>query len=178
MPVIHIAPEWEPLIVEKIQFFTDILIAYDDTEQRVKLRGTPKRSISESFLMATADEVEKIAALVYDGQESNIDVPTWWDARLLTAQANIGATTLTVDTTNTEFTNGNKVLIYGDDQTYEVVTLTGVSPTFVNCTATTKSWAANQARVVPIWNLVWDAEVVLSHLNGEIGSARLEFRSV
>lgn len=177
MATLFFRPEWPSGVVDKYKFSTNVLLSKAGNEQRIKLRGTPSRIIQMSLLFPNAEQLRKLIGVVESSHSGLVDVPLWWDARLITNTVNIGGTSLTVDTTNTEFTNGNKCLIHKDDDTWESVTLSGVTSTTLTVSATAKAWVINTAYAVPILSMRYGKEISVSRLNRAVGIIDIEVGS-
>lgn len=115
----------QPEIMETLQWRTDVLEAYDGTEQRMSLRTTPRQLLQIRYIKFEAVE-RRARALLFDWLARVFAVPLWWEARRTTAPAAIGATTISVSTANADFRIGSLAFIYIDDETFEAVEVAAV----------------------------------------------------
>jgi len=103
-------PNWARDVIERWQWLTDVLTAYDNSEQRVKLRAKPRREY-EFQVTTWARERQEMENALWGWQHRLFAVPIWQDRRQLLAGASAGGSALTVDTTNTEFEAGGLVIL-------------------------------------------------------------------
>ena len=150
-----IAPDWRPGIRERLEWLTDVLIARDGTEQRVRLRDYPRRSLEYSILASSA--AQPLDALLWGLQGRLVAVPLWWDATRLTAALSAGATSITLDTATRDYQAGG-LLALGDGQasqelaeidTVSAGSLTLVRPLTANWPVGTIAAPARYARLEP-----------------------------
>ena len=107
-------------VTETLSFLTDVLNARG-AEQRPSLRRKPRQVFSVFHNLSERDRV-RADYLVRSTGVGTWYVPLWHDA---VAAGNISASvsTLTVDTSNRDFRDGKQVLIWQDQETYEVGTI-------------------------------------------------------
>lgn len=118
MTIFATEPDWARGISERIGYLTDILRAYDDTEQRIRLKSTATGAISFRAMCADAREAASIEAMLWANQASVFLVPWWQDQSPLTAAADASDTVLEVDTTDRDFVEGEGVVVWIDHLTY------------------------------------------------------------
>jgi hypothetical protein len=109
-----ITPDWDAGIDDEVSFATDVMVAYDDTEQRMMLRAVPNRSVSFTASALDSRESGLFASLLWSWQARSYGVPLWMDASVLTADGAQGSNTVTVDTANLTLAVNDTVLIFAD----------------------------------------------------------------
>lgn len=113
-------------IEETLQWKTNILEAYDGTEQRITVRSTPRQRMRMNYIKY--DNLERrVRALLFDWLDKVFALPMWFEARRTTVPNTIGSTTIVVDTANADFRVGSLVFIYADDETYEAMEIATVN---------------------------------------------------
>jgi hypothetical protein len=144
-------PDWSEPFLETPGWLTEILPAYDATEQRRSLRQRPRYSLA--YRVATTDPLEtaSLEALLYGWQARQFGVPMWPEATALLAAIMPGDTALSADTTDRPaFAPGGLVMVWSGHATWEVFQVTAVLPGSISLgSQVTKAWSAG-ARVVPI----------------------------
>lgn len=178
MTVIQFAPEWEVGVVERFFYQTDVIVSEDLTEQRIKLRGSPRREAEFVLLGFDPQYINRLFTTMMVQQEASIWVPLWWDAVLLTADASIGGTSLTIDTVGRDFIAQNHALVWRTDDIWEEITVNSVLGSSITCSALTKAWPANTTYVVPCFNMRWEPEVPWTRQSMLISEARVRMRTV
>lgn len=113
---------------ETASWLTNVLKAYGQ-EQRRSLREKPVRVIDLSFYVSEDDRLH-IEQLL-SKQTQPFCVPFWWDLRAASA-ITAGDTTITVDTTDSEFKDGGLVFIYESHSSFESVAIDTVGSGVLN----------------------------------------------
>lgn len=144
-------------IVESYGYKTDVMIAYDGTEQRVKQRSVPEESIRFEFVGGSARESQLAASLAYGLQDETALVPLWQYASHVTSAVNAGAGLLPFsDAMLAPYVVGEFALLWQDCFTWEAVKVlatdgTGISVDGVvlgNWPVSTRVYPARRARMV------------------------------
>jgi hypothetical protein len=144
------APNWDEPIVERIEWLTDVMTSYDGTEQRVKLRATPRRNFEFSF-SASGTQRRRLDAAIYNWGARVWAVPIWPDGERLSATAAAGATTITVTTTTRDYHVGGLVMLLADDAGYEVAEILSLTASALTLKRPLVStWAAGSCMVYPV----------------------------
>jgi hypothetical protein len=119
-------PNWKRELIERWGWLTDVLTAYDNSEQRVKLRAVPRREYEFQALAVGADR-QRLENALWGWQHRVFAVPIWQDKRTLTAGASSGASSLSLSTTDTEFEADGLVVLMNDTLTVEAAEILSVS---------------------------------------------------
>lgn len=138
-----------PEIVETLQWRTDVLEAYDGTEQRMSLRTVPRQVLRMNFIKFDAIE-RRARGLLFDWLARVFALPLWFEARRTTAPASIGATTISVDTASGDFRVGGLVFIYASDEAYEALEVEAINASDIEV-------ASELTRAYPAGTLVMPA---------------------
>lgn len=110
-------------VLERLEWLTDVIPSYNGAEQRVRLRGSPRRALEAEFLL-TGNDRRTAENLLHGGQARAWAVPVWMDAQRLTTAASSGADTLAVeDTTTRDFHVGGAVYVGTGPGAFEVGTV-------------------------------------------------------
>jgi hypothetical protein len=124
-------PNWESAVTETLEWKTNVLKSYDDSEQRRKLRNKPRRGFEYKFLVKN-DAAKLLENMLIGWQSRDFAVPVWMDRGQLTDTAAIGEMTIKLDTTNIGFENGTMALLYNGYDNYEAVTISSFTESQVN----------------------------------------------
>ena len=114
---------------EVLEWKTDILRTYEG-EQRVMLRNAPRQFLSYTFLM-NEHTLAKARALAYGWGGGQFGIPVWTEVIFVGAVSS-SATSITVDTTTSEYVVGGQVLIWQDDSNYAEATVASNTSTQLN----------------------------------------------
>lgn len=121
----------QPEIVETLEWRTDVMEAYDGTEQRMSLRLVPRQRLRMNFVKFAAIE-RRARALLFDWLARVFALPLWFEARRTTAPASIGATTISVDTASGDFRVGGLLFIYASDSAYEALEIEAIGASSID----------------------------------------------
>jgi hypothetical protein len=145
-------PDWSEPFRERDEYLTQIMAAYNETEQRVQLRGKPRTVLVFRVVTLERKDTAALEALLWAWQARVFGVPFWPDAQPLLANVNIGDTVVQVDTSNRKFDAGGLMALWRDMHTHEALSIQSVGPSSVQLTSpTTKAWAADgRTFVVPV----------------------------
>lgn len=114
--------QWKPRtgVQETLSWRTDIIEAYDGTEQRIRVRTTPRQVIRFSA-MTKAIRDSRMRMLLFDWEARIWGVPIWWEMRTLPTPAIQGSNSITVDTSNMDIRIGGLIMLHIDDDTWEAL---------------------------------------------------------
>ncbi|HWH75546.1 MAG TPA: hypothetical protein VNV16_14910 [Methylibium sp.] len=136
-------------LLERLEWLTDVLGSFDGAEQRIQLRGVPRRRFEFGHLLVGRDR-RTAENLLHKWQGRPWAVPVWMDAQALAAPLAGGATSVPVDTVTRDFVAGGHAVIATDPQTYEVVAIDTVDAASLTLAApTAAAWPAG-AEVLPL----------------------------
>jgi len=113
-------PTWrnEAGVIERIQWLTDVIEAYDGKEQRIRLRAIPRKeyefeasAFSNKFV---EEEAQHLDAIMWGFQARTFGIPVWTDCRILPSALPIGSTIIPVDPANSDFHVGGIGVLFKD----------------------------------------------------------------
>jgi hypothetical protein len=174
--VFSIRPDWSSGVLEVLEWASDVLIAWDGTEQRVRLRAHPRRSFEFSIL-ADGVSAQALEALIYGWGGRSFCVPVWTDRSILASPILAGADTLNLSgdiSTHDYHANGLIVLLAGDTKATaaEILSIAGNVLTLKRPLG--NSWPAG-TRVYPGAVMRLDGAAKLDRVTNRIMSARVRF---
>jgi hypothetical protein len=145
-------------VTERLSWKTDVLKAADGTEQRLALRRYPRQEIAFDALTVRDFDRNELNAFLFEWHSRIFGVPLWWDARLLTVNAAITDTTVSIVSTDwADFRVGGLAVVIAFDaegnRTADTLEISAVSSSPATITFTsglTNAYTANQALVVPV----------------------------
>lgn len=124
-------PNWRTPVTETLEWLTDVLRAYDGTEQRRSLRTKARRTFSYQIGI-TRNEASRLDNLLWGWQNRTYALPVWTDKGRLIGEHVQGDTILNVATSHYSFTPGGMAILYRDVTDFEVVEIDSVSPTAIS----------------------------------------------
>lgn len=144
------APDWSEPVRERLAWLTDVLPAVAGTEQRVGLRGVPRRSIE--YAIATRDRTESIRleTMLLGWQSRLWAVPVWTDPQTLASTLPAGSLSISCETTGYEFAADGMLLLWAGPHDYEALEIASVGAGVLNLAAATlHEWPAG-TRIYPV----------------------------
>jgi hypothetical protein len=142
-------PDWSQTLIERLEWKTDVLTAYDGTEQRIKLREYPRRTFEFAFA-ATGRQRRRLDSMLYGWGARQWALPIWPDGEQLSAQVAIGATQVMCTTATRDYYVGGLMIFLGDDGSYEAVEIDEVqADRLILARATEKLWPALTTMIFP-----------------------------
>ena len=144
-------PDWSEPWKETASYLTEILPAYNGTEQRRALRTRSRLACTYRVLTTSPIESMALETLVYGWQARQYGVPWWPETTLLIAPVAAGGRVLPCTTRDRpSFTEGGMVLIWADYDQWEAFQVVAVGSDAVEIgAALTRNWPAG-SRVVPL----------------------------
>lgn len=147
--VFSVAPDWSQGIKESISFLTDVLVAYNDNEQRRALRQFPRRGMKYRALALNARDAAGMESLLWGWQNQPYGVPWWQDSTPLVSDTPPGSFVIPCDTVDRQFAVGGIVIIWVDEYTFEALTIGELDDVSITVTSPTQnSWKAGLSTLV------------------------------
>lgn len=115
-------------IVETLEWKTDIIEAYDGTEQRSGTRLSPRQRLQFSILTQERHDMN-MRSLMFGWLSNIFGIPIWFEQSPLLAANAIGDTLVLCDTTVYDFRVGSLVMVYQDVDTYDIAQVGAKSST-------------------------------------------------
>lgn len=135
-------------ITERLIWSTQILPGGDGTPQRVGFRKVPRQQIPMTCVFGSDAEAARVHAMLHDGAKGLWYVPLWFERVRHAGALAPGATSLSLDTTASDFRSsggGAYALIWQDETTHEVVTVSNVAAGALTISATTKTYTGSKS---------------------------------
>lgn len=176
--VFSVRPDWDQGVEESIEFLTDVLIAYDDSEQRRSLRSLPRRGLKFRALTLEARDAAGMEALIWGWQHQPYGVPFWADAQQLQADIAEGTTILEVSTVDRLFAPGGILMIWDDEFIFEALTILAMDDDSITLSAPTQfAWKAGAGSlIVPLFLGRCSNNLEVSRLWSESDQIDIEFQ--
>ncbi len=153
MPFQH---NWQERINERLAWYnTSSGKSLDGIEQLTMLRNTPRRFLSYQFLLASTNTNAArlralFAALIAGWQTRIFAIPIWSDATRLAVTAASGQDEVQVNTTYFDYDADNYVMLWQNEENYELVEIDEVFSTYVTLKVNlVKEWQAGKTVVMP-----------------------------
>jgi hypothetical protein len=146
---------WNDRVIERLAWLNSSSKALDGTDQIVMLRNKPRRILDYQILLAsTQTNAARLRALfqalMFGWQARTFIIPIWTDATRLTAEAAAGQNAITVPTTYFDYDVGSYIMLWKDEENYEVVEIETVSSGGVTVTVDLlRTWSAGRTVVMP-----------------------------
>jgi len=165
--------DWSSPVIERLEWKTDVLLAYGGSEQRVALRQTPRRSIEFGFLSGDATKRRVLEAQIWANGAQSWQLPIWTDAAPSTAAIISGATTIAVDTTYRDFIAGGQALLLTDNSSL-VVDIDSLTGSQLNLSAPVTGIWPIETMIIPVRPAHLEPSQSVSRFTGDsvYGSAR------
>lgn len=177
-PTLYFVPDWTDPPVERIEYYTDVIVSANETEQRRRLKTTPRRAVELTIVTTTAQETAELFGVLASSIDGMIHVPQWWHAARITQDATVGGTHLVVeDTTGRDFQRLAWALVWGSNSTWELVDTGNIGSATIVTSGLTLGWTAYRALVVPVMLLRWINRQSFLRVTPSAGVFRLEFEA-
>lgn len=172
--VFALKPNWADGWLERLAWATDVLTARDGSEQRVRLRRQPRRSLEFSIL-AGRDDAALVDILLAAWQSRVYALPVWPDRRFVATEVSAGSTVVPVTTANLEYEADGLLVIGTDSRETEAAEVLSVADGAVTLkTPLLRTWPAG-AFVAPARTVRLRASQPLSRVTDAVATTRLVF---
>jgi len=163
---------WEDGLDETMAWKTDIMTAYDRTEQRVQLRTLPRR-FWDLRLLVSGEGRRKLETWLGMRRARNFFVPVWRDAQK-TAQAILsGTTSIYLDDVTDNFLTGTPVVIWSSWDNFEIRTINGAGADYISVDSPfMQDWPAG-SNVAPARYCLSLETRRVNRFTGDVGDYRL-----
>lgn len=157
---------WSTPIIERLEWRTDVLLAYDGSEQRIALRQTPRRYFEFSFLAPTLLERQKLEAAIASNGSQSWDLPIWTDSTPCTSAISDSDTVVYVDTVGRDFVAGGKALLLAANGNTLIINISTLTTTQLNLSsAVVGSWPI-ETSVIPLRSAYLEQSQQISRFTG------------
>lgn len=157
---------WSNPIIERLEWRTDVLLAYDGSEQRIALRQTPRRYFEFGFLVPTLIERQKLEAAISANGSQAWDLPIWTDSTPCTSAISHGDVVVYADTIGRDFVAGGKALLLATNGNSLIINISTLTDTQLNLSsAVVGAWPLETA-VIPLRTAYLEQSQQISRFTG------------
>lgn len=128
---------------ESIEWVTDVIAAYS-AEQRVRLANAPRGRLNFDHMLSPR-QYQRARVLMLAGAASSWTVPLWHEKQTVTVSS--GATSISVDTTASDYRVGGVAVLWTDAETCEAVTISAKTSSTLTVSAVSRTYTG--ALVMP-----------------------------
>lgn len=173
-PIAIFRPNWAQGIVERLEFLTSVVSTYAGSEQRRRVRLSPRRSFEITYNRSGRERTFFDLWMMNLAAEE-VFLPLWHDQGSLTRKAEAGDADLRVDTAYREYAPGGFAVLVKDSFTYEIVEIDEVLPDRVTLTEfLAGDWPKN-AKLYPLRLATLDPEMQGQALSSRANNVTLLF---
>lgn len=137
-------------VTEQLEWKSDVIESYNGTEQRMSLRGAPRQRIEFDVLTEEGSQDTKLRSLMFDWMSRVYGLPVWWELRRLTSAHTAGASVLNVSTAYGDFRVGGLVMIYENEDTFEVIGIDAADATSITLQSQLVNSYTSKAVAMPV----------------------------
>lgn len=165
-------------VLERLEWMTDVIPSFNAKEQRIRLRGVPRRSFE--FGVLVSDRERRTAEnLLHNWQGRSFGVPVWMDSQVLPVSLTAGATTIAIDTTTRDYYVDGLLGIASDPLTFEVLQIDAVTDSLITLAGPLQNdWTAREAEIFPIRAARLPDSVRFQRFTGATSYALMQFDCV
>lgn len=161
-----IPANWQTPIIERLEWRTDVLLAYDGSEQRIALRQSPRRYFEFGFLVPTLLERQKLEAAISANGSQSWDLPLWTDSTPCTSAISHGDVVVYADTIGRDFVAGGKALLLATNGNSLIINISTLTDTQLNLSsAVVGAWPLETA-VIPLRTAYLEQSQQISRFTG------------
>lgn len=117
----------EAPVEESLEWLSDVLEAYDGSEQRCQIRRAPRQEFAWEVVAPNGLERQRLQALLGGWQARVFGMPVWPQQRFLSAPVPAGAESIAVDSRFAEYREGGTALLWRSALQYEAVEITSLT---------------------------------------------------
>lgn len=170
-------PDWAEGLLERLEWYTDVLNAYRGEEQRRSLRLAPRQQIEFGITLSAIDR-RHLESVLWNNGAKLFAVPLWFDAMPLTAMLTAGATSIPLDPAFRQFAAADFLMLIGEaPRAAEFIDIASITSSIGLTTPTSATWPVGTL-VVPVRAARLDAELNFTRFTGDISSVRLRFECI
>lgn len=152
--LVDAAPEWTAGVHEEVTYLADVLLAEDDTEQRVQLRKHPRTVLRFTTLLVSARECGLLDGQLWQRHAARLGVPLWPDAVPLLQDVAAGVTSIPANFAEIGTRRFGEVAYVALTEGVGVSELLGATleldGSLTLLQPTTRAWSARKALLVPV----------------------------
>jgi hypothetical protein len=162
-------------VLERLEWLTDVLQSFDAGEQRIRLRGTPRRFF-ELGITVEGQERRTAENALHDWGARAWALPVWMDSLRLGADLAAGATAIAIDTTTRDYRVEGLVGLMIDPLHFEVAQIDAVTDSSITLAAPlANDWPAHETVIFPVRAARMPDEQRLRRFTGDAAYGRFRF---
>lgn len=168
-------PDWSQGMLERLQWYTDVLEMGRGEEQRRSLRINPRQFLEFGATIEGNDR-QIMESILWNWGARAWAVPLWYDGQQLAGTLAIGATSIPLNPTSRGYQVGELVVLTnGTPSVYEVVEVGSLSSSIGLARPTQQTWPVGTL-VYPARPAIIENIAQLGRFTGQIASLRLQWR--
>lgn len=161
---------------EAYGYLTDVIGAWDGSEQRIQLRSTPSRELRFRATLTDAASVAEVMARLFATGKFVFSVPLWPDAIEPTGPVALEATEISVQTAGRGFEAGATCMLWRDQWTWEAFVIDTVEASRLTLrSAATRTWPQAGTLCVPLLPARLLEAAPLRRLSGPVAEIEATF---
>ncbi|MGM9571738.1 MAG: hypothetical protein ACI3ZR_05895 [bacterium] len=177
--VFSFTPDWVNGVTKIKEYKTNILTAYDGTEQRICLRNIPRKQIVYKYQIIDADEAAYFSAVIFGWQSRIFCVPDWVSAMQMTFNLFEGELILPIGLLQLPKFSGELIMLIQDYETYEILRIESKTDTSIKLAKPiANKWAAFKTILVPLYKMRMEKDLELNNPNANMVNAKITFSEV
>lgn len=164
-------------VLERLEWLTGVIPAFDGSEQRTQLRLYPRRYFE--FAHTLTEQERRIAENLLHARQAGVwAVPVWMDLQHLEAPLAIGSSSVPVTPATRDYHVGGYVGLMTGPTTYEILEVATIGGSSVTTdTVTEIAWPAG-AMVFPVRLVRMPDQLQLRRFTGAVATGRFRYRTV
>ncbi len=168
-------PDGAVAVEETYGYATDVMTAWDGTEQRTQLRELATRALRFTVTFVDAVDASEAMGKIFATGSNLFVLPLWPDATQIAVTASSGAGTIYLSTTGRGFVAGGKMILWRDQWNYELAVINQVFADHVTLTGTLVGTWTLGAIAMPLLYARILAAPTLNRVAGSVASLDVEF---
>jgi len=141
----------ETNVVEDLEWQTNVIEALSGKEKRQAVRRRPRQSFLYEIAVEDGTERQRLENLLFLHTGKLVGVPVWAEPTRLTGDVSIGATSLSVTSTNyADYRDDGTAVIWVDETDFEVVNVESFTTTTITLATSTANAFDAGAIVMPL----------------------------
>lgn len=143
---------WRPEsnIIETLEWRTSVLKAYDGTEQRIKVRQSPRQYFKLRLFLETNKANTWFDSVIHTWQKLAWLIPIWTEYVKHSADIVVKDDSIDVDTTNADFRNSSKAIVWKSASEYEVIVIDTKTDSQLNLSYSMLNSFTGEKYVIPV----------------------------
>jgi hypothetical protein len=167
-------PNWESGVTERIEYVTDVLVAHDGSEQRIRLRANPRRRMSFEPLAWDARRA-RMGVTTFGWQSQIWALPVWWEQEAITTSLPSGSISVTVTDAALKSYRPDGFVVLRSGETSEAAVIASISANTLTLQQPLSSAFPVGSLIAPAWAARIDGQVKIKNDTTDTASARMQF---